>query len=67
MARLTAKEIDQAHRDDYLEQDLENDIDYEMQCRFVEPEDDEVIEEPYDYHRDDWLFEDTYLDSMDYY
>lgn len=55
--KLSAAEIEQHHTDcEPAENVLE----------FVEPELDEVIEEPYDSRQDDWLFEDDYS-NYDYH
>jgi hypothetical protein len=47
--KLSAAEIEQHFRDNEPEETV---------LEFVEPELDEVIEEPYDYRQDDWLFDD---------
>lgn len=64
MAKLTAKEIEQHHRADWLEQDA----DHEAELRFIEAEYDECIEEPYDYAQDAWMFEEPvdYHDDYGY-
>ena len=56
MTKMTVREIDQAYKEDYTEQDAS----YDEELRFVEPDHDEYIEEPYDYTMDNWLFEDDY-------
>lgn len=53
MARMTAREIDQAFAEDLTEQQLEMEHDMEMDLRFEEPDHDQVIEEnPYDQSMD---------------
>jgi len=54
MAKLTAEEIEQHHKDDWTQQDA----DHEFDLRFEEAAYDEVVEEPYDPRQDDWLFDD---------
>lgn len=54
MSKLSAAEIEQHYADAELAETV---------LEFVEPEHDEVIEEPYDWRQDDWLFADDYYDD----
>jgi hypothetical protein len=56
--KLSAAEIEQHFRDNEPEETV---------LEFVEPELDEVIEEPYDYRQDDWLFDDYYEELNEEY
>lgn len=50
--KLSAAEIEQHFKESEPDETV---------LMFVEPELDEVIEEPYDSRQDDWLFDDFYL------
>lgn len=60
MAKLSITEIEQHYEEERPADDAG--------LAFVEPEHDEYIDEPYDYHQDDWLFDDYYESlNEDYY
>lgn len=52
MAKLSAAEIEQHFEEGRPAEDAG--------LTFVEPEHDECVAEPYDYSKDDWLFDDYY-------
>ena len=66
MARMSAREIDQAYAEDITEQQLEMEHEMESDLLFIAPDHDEYINE-FDEHDMDWAFEDDYDYSYDPY
>lgn len=59
MARMSAREIDQAFAEDLTEQQMEMEQETSWDLRFEEPHHDEVIEE-HDERSMDWAYEDMH-------